>query len=97
MKTMMVRIAAGVGAFLKPSGWVLVEIGSTQDDAVRALFADAADRAAGRDRAADAVHVRQHLLPQLLYLDVGRRTRRGPRRHPRQGNPGAGGEVPVRP
>ena len=33
------RIAAGVGAFLKPGGAVLVEIGSTQDDAVRALFA----------------------------------------------------------
>lgn len=33
------RIAAGVGAVLKPGGWVLVEIGSTQNDAVRALFA----------------------------------------------------------
>ena len=33
------RIAAGVGAFLKTGGSVLVEIGSTQDDAVRALFA----------------------------------------------------------
>jgi release factor glutamine methyltransferase len=33
------RIATGVGAFLKPGGTVLVEIGHTQDEAVRALFA----------------------------------------------------------
>ncbi len=33
------RIAAGVGPFLKPGGSVLVEIGNTQADAVRSLFA----------------------------------------------------------
>lgn len=33
------RIATGAGAFLRPGGSVLVEIGHTQDDAVRALFA----------------------------------------------------------
>lgn len=33
------RIAAGAPAVLKPGGWVLVEIGATQNDAVRALFA----------------------------------------------------------
>ncbi|HUR52615.1 MAG TPA: peptide chain release factor N(5)-glutamine methyltransferase [Gemmataceae bacterium] len=33
------RIATGVGPFLKPGGSVLVEIGHTQDEAVRALFA----------------------------------------------------------
>ncbi len=32
------RIAAGVGPFLKPGGKLLLEIGSTQDEAVRALF-----------------------------------------------------------
>jgi len=35
------RIATAGGAFLKPGGWVLVEIGSTQDSAVRSLLADA--------------------------------------------------------
>ncbi|HJZ59732.1 MAG TPA: peptide chain release factor N(5)-glutamine methyltransferase [Gemmataceae bacterium] len=34
------RIAAGVGAFLKPGGWVLVEIGATQEEVVRGLFAE---------------------------------------------------------
>jgi release factor glutamine methyltransferase len=34
------RIAAGVGAYLKPGGWVLVEIGATQAEAVRGLFAE---------------------------------------------------------
>jgi release factor glutamine methyltransferase len=33
------RIAAGVGSHLKPGGRLLVEIGETQDDAVRALLA----------------------------------------------------------
>lgn len=33
------RIATGAGAFLRAGGSVLVEIGHTQDDAVRALFA----------------------------------------------------------
>ena len=33
------RIAAAVGAYLKPGGSVLVEIGSTQEEAVRALLA----------------------------------------------------------
>jgi release factor glutamine methyltransferase len=32
------RIAAQAGAVLKPGGWVLVEIGATQGDAVRGLF-----------------------------------------------------------
>jgi release factor glutamine methyltransferase len=34
------RIAAGVGPFLKPGGRLVVEIGETQDDAVRALLAE---------------------------------------------------------
>ncbi len=34
------RIAMGAGAFLKPGGWLLVEIGATQDDAVRGLFGE---------------------------------------------------------
>jgi len=33
------RIAAGVGAFLKPGGRLLMEIGYTQDEPVRALLA----------------------------------------------------------
>ena len=37
------RIAAGVGPLLKPGGWLLVEIGATQDEAVRALFAERAE------------------------------------------------------
>lgn len=37
------RIAAGVGPLLKPGGSLLVEIGSTQDAAVRALFAEWAE------------------------------------------------------
>ena len=37
------RIAAGVGAFVKPGGWLLVEIGETQDEAVRALLAERAE------------------------------------------------------
>jgi release factor glutamine methyltransferase len=32
------RIAAGVGPVLKPGGWLLAEIGATQNDAVTALF-----------------------------------------------------------
>ncbi len=32
------RIAAGVGPFLKPGGWLVVEIGAAQEAAVRALF-----------------------------------------------------------
>ena len=32
------RIAAGVGPFLKPGGWLVVEIGSTQEDAVRTIL-----------------------------------------------------------
>ena len=35
------RIAAGAGAFLAPGGVVFVEIGSTQDESVRAIFAAA--------------------------------------------------------
>ena len=34
------RIAAGVEPFIKPGGWLVVEIGATQDEAVRALFAE---------------------------------------------------------
>lgn len=34
------RIASSVDAFLKPGGWALVEIGATQNDQVRALFAE---------------------------------------------------------
>lgn len=34
------RIAAGVGAVLKPGGWLLVEIGATQDGAVRAVLGE---------------------------------------------------------
>lgn len=34
------RISADAGRYLKPGGWVLVEIGWTQNDAVRAIFAD---------------------------------------------------------
>jgi release factor glutamine methyltransferase len=34
------RIAAGVGAFLKPGGWLLAEIGATQQEAVTGLFAE---------------------------------------------------------
>ncbi|MBX9626202.1 MAG: peptide chain release factor N(5)-glutamine methyltransferase [Gemmataceae bacterium] len=34
------RIAAEVGPFLKPGGWLLVEIGATQDEAVRAILAE---------------------------------------------------------
>jgi release factor glutamine methyltransferase len=33
------RIAAGAGAVLKPGGAVMVEIGATQEDAIRAVFA----------------------------------------------------------
>lgn len=35
------RIAADAGRFLKPGGWLLVEIGATQDEAVRAILTDA--------------------------------------------------------
>ena len=42
------RIAAGVGAFLKPGGSVLVEIGATQDGAVRALFDGRAELQLGK-------------------------------------------------
>lgn len=41
------RIAAGAGAVLKPGGWLLVEIGATQDDAVRAVFAERAELVLG--------------------------------------------------
>lgn len=34
------RIATDAGRFLKPGGWVLVEMGWTQNDAVRAIFAE---------------------------------------------------------
>ena len=34
------RIAAGVESLLKPGGWLLVEIGATQEEAVRALIAE---------------------------------------------------------
>ena len=34
------RIAAGVEAYLKPGGWLLAEIGATQQDAVTALLAE---------------------------------------------------------
>jgi release factor glutamine methyltransferase len=34
------RIAAGVGDVLKPGGWLLAEIGATQQDAVTALLAE---------------------------------------------------------
>ncbi|MBY0456272.1 MAG: peptide chain release factor N(5)-glutamine methyltransferase, partial [Gemmataceae bacterium] len=34
------RIAAGVGPLLKPGGALLLEIGWTQEDAVRAILAD---------------------------------------------------------
>jgi release factor glutamine methyltransferase len=34
------RIAAGVGDVLKPGGWLLAEIGATQQEAVSALFAE---------------------------------------------------------
>ncbi|MDB5308860.1 MAG: prmC [Gemmataceae bacterium] len=42
------RIAAGVGPFLKPGGWVLVEIGATQDQTVRALFAERPELEVGK-------------------------------------------------
>ena len=34
------RLAMGSGAFLKPGGWLLAEIGATQDDAVRGLLGE---------------------------------------------------------
>ena len=48
------RIAADAGRFLKPRGSVLVEIGATQEPAVRALFEARPELAAGpsvKDRA----------------------------------------------
>jgi release factor glutamine methyltransferase len=42
------RIAAGVGKTLKPGGWVLVEIGATQEEAVRSLFAERAELEIGK-------------------------------------------------
>jgi release factor glutamine methyltransferase len=42
------RIAVGVGAVLKPGGWALVEIGATQNDAVRALFAERPELEVGK-------------------------------------------------
>jgi release factor glutamine methyltransferase len=41
------RIAAGVGPLLKPGGWLAVEIGATQEDAVRTLLADRPELEAG--------------------------------------------------
>lgn len=37
------RIAAGVAEYLKPGGWLLAEIGATQQEAVTALFAEQLD------------------------------------------------------
>jgi release factor glutamine methyltransferase len=37
------RIAAGVGPLLKPGGWLLLEIGATQDEAVRAVLGERAE------------------------------------------------------
>ena len=42
------RIAAGAGAVLKPGGWLLVEIGATQDEAVRAILGGQPDLELGR-------------------------------------------------
>jgi release factor glutamine methyltransferase len=42
------RIAAEAGPFLKPGGWLLVEIGATQDEAVRGIFAERPELELGR-------------------------------------------------
>jgi release factor glutamine methyltransferase len=54
------RIAAGVGPFLKPGGWLLVEIGATQEAAVRGLFADRPELEVGKTL---PVH---HGLPRVV-------------------------------
>ncbi len=41
------RIAADAGKFLRPGGWLLVEIGWTQNDAVRGIFAERPDLEVG--------------------------------------------------
>lgn len=42
------RIAAGVGPFLKPGGSLLVEIGATQEEAVRGLFGERPELEVGK-------------------------------------------------
>lgn len=42
------RIAADAGRFLKPGGWLLVEIGATQDEAVRTILAGGPGLEVGR-------------------------------------------------
>jgi release factor glutamine methyltransferase len=42
------RIAAGVEPFLAPGGRILVEIGATQDEAVRAIFGERPDLEVGK-------------------------------------------------
>ena len=54
------RIAAGVGAFLKPGGWLLVEIGATQEDAVRGLLAERPELEVGKTLKDD------HGLPRVV-------------------------------
>jgi release factor glutamine methyltransferase len=52
------RIAAAVGPFLKPGGKLLLEIGSTQDEAVRGLLAGQPDLEVGPTLKDDAKHPR---------------------------------------
>ena len=52
------RIAASVGSRLKPGGWVLVEIGESQDEAVRGLFAERPDLEVGQTLKDAAGHTR---------------------------------------
>jgi release factor glutamine methyltransferase len=54
------RIASGIGPFLKPGGWVLVEIGATQEDAVRGLFAERPELDLGKTLKDD------HGLPRVV-------------------------------
>ncbi|WP_439620765.1 peptide chain release factor N(5)-glutamine methyltransferase [Gemmata sp.] len=52
------RIAAAVGPFLKPGGKLLLEVGSTQDEAVRGLLAAQPDLEVGPTLKDDAKHPR---------------------------------------
>jgi release factor glutamine methyltransferase len=42
------RIAAGVGPLLKPGGWLLLEIGATQDEAVRTILGERPELEVGK-------------------------------------------------